>query len=143
MSNLLSSRGHLIVSPESRLNAKKRPGENWAIVNVHPSIAYFYREQLIRNLLHPPWLSESRTVHGPRWSPHITFMDNRIKLDGFQKSVLRQHHGEIIEFEYDINPYKHWKFWALRVHSPRLDYIRRRMQLPGKYPYHITIAREE
>lgn len=142
MKNCVKLIGKLVVNPESRREAKKRGGEDWAIVPVPTGLADFYRTMLLDRYLHPKWLKESRKVHGTFWKPHITVLDNRVKLNNNQKNILKRYHNTKIEYEYDVSPYKHWKFWALRVYSPQLDEIRKEMGL-SPYTFHITIAREE
>ena len=142
MTNLIHATGKLIVSPITRLNSKKRPNDNWAIVPVDVGLAEFYREMLIQNQLHPKWLRERRKVHGTFWKPHITVLDGRVQLDEKQKKILSGYNGVAIKYQYDISPYQHWKFWALKVYSQDLDNIRKNIGLKP-YQLHITIAREE
>lgn len=142
MTNLIHATGKLIVAPESRKQSKKRANGDWAIVPVDVGLAEFYREMLITNLLHPKWLRESRKVHGTFWKPHITVLDGRKPLTDKQKELLAGYNGVTIKYQYDVSPYNVWKFWALRVYSEDLDKIRKNIGLP-RYPFHITIAREE
>lgn len=91
------------------------------------------------------WILRMRGVGmiaAPAWKPHVTILDGRHVVDGTYMHAWKKHDGEIVEFEYGVDIYKQWKFWALPVRCPKFDEIRKELGFTDPYPYHITVGRE-
>ena len=58
-----------------------------------------------------------------------------------QKDYLKELDGKAIQIVIDINMYRHWEFFAMPVIGTELNKIRRRLGLPYKDDFHVTIGR--
>lgn len=136
-SNLFKLSAIINVFPSDRLRIKnkKRSHENELIVakvsnDIYRYYAWFLNKEYGVFLEPPPFGS------------HITINDGRkkIDLDKFSK-YLSEIDTKKISIVCDPCVYTHWEFFAVRVYSPELDMIRKKLGLTGNYPFHITIGK--
>ena len=102
--------------------------EDYAIVEVDPGIALFYRSLIPKHISWRP----------PMHKPHISVV--RKGKEPLNKII---YNNEIIEYEYDNYIYLDNKYVWLKAYSSRLEQIRLELGLPRHRfddCYHITIA---
>lgn len=140
------SSGKLIYDPVRPKNLK-RGTDYWAILTVDKEITRYLRYWLNRkfNLMG----LKNHGVFVPAFDGHISVIrgvkDMRHSPEKVKK-FWRYRHGEVFEFEYDINIRRaardHNVFWISEVHCPELINIRKMMGLKVNYKLHITVAKE-
>lgn len=130
-------KGHIEVFPKNRgriLNKKKPYEEQTIVINVSNDLGRFYRNLLFKDsgiLLEPP-----------PFGCHVTLNNGKIKMDTKRHSeYLKDLNGKTIKIAIDVGIYRHWEFFALPVEGYDLNKIRRKLGLPYKDDFHITVGR--
>ena len=133
----ITVKGHIQVFPKdrSRLSRKKKPYEEQTIViKLSNDIGRLYSSMLFKEkgiLLEPP-----------PFGCHVTLNNGKHYFDvAKQKDYLKELDGKAIQIVIDINMYRHWEFFAMPVIGTELNKIRRRLGLPYKDDFHVTIGR--
>lgn len=131
----LSATVNVFPSDRLRIKNKKRSYENELIVakvsnDIYRYYAWFLNKQYGVVLEPPPFGS------------HITIADGRKKID-LDKFAEYLSKIDLKKLTIECSPsiYTHWEFFAVRVYSPELDVIRKKLGLSSNYPFHITIGK--
>jgi len=133
----LKSVGKLVYDPY-RGDMKHRT-EWWCVVQIDREITRYYRY----------WVRQRYGIElfQPSWDAHISV----VRGEKPPRLHWKKHVGEIIEFEYGIEPYNGnapnskrnnaEMFWMIDVFCPRFGEIRAELGLRTFYNYHLTIGR--
>jgi hypothetical protein len=136
-SNLFTISTKIEVFPESRLrikNKKRNYEEELIIGKVSNDFAKLYSSLVYKQY--------GVVLELPPFGAHITIADGRQKIDiKRNEQFLNQIKNKQFKVECDPRVYRHWRFYALRVHSTELDCIRKKLGLSSDYPFHITIGK--
>lgn len=130
-------KGHIQVFPKdrSRLSKKKKPHEEQTIViKVSNDFGRLYSSLLFKEtgiLLEPP-----------PFGCHVTLNNGLHFMDvNKHKEFLKELDGKPIQLIVDPKMYRHWEFFAMPVISTELNKIRKKLGLPFKDDFHVTVGR--
>lgn len=137
MSGKIVVKGRIKVFPKdrSRLSKKKKPFEEQTIVvDISNDICKLYSNLLMKErgiLLEPP-----------PFGCHVTLNNGKTFLDvNKHSSFLKSLDGKTIKLTLDLNMYRHWEFFAMPVDGTELNKLRKKLGLPAKDDFHVTIGR--
>lgn len=135
--NKIVVKGRIKVFPKNRdrLTKKKKPFEEQTIViDISNDLGRFYSQMLYKEtgiLLEPP-----------PFGCHVTLNNGKVKMDvDKHKDYLKSLDGKSIQIVIDLDMYRHWEFYALPVCGRELNKIRKKLGLPDKNDFHVTIGR--
>lgn len=118
----------------------KRRTDYWSIVQVDREITRYYRW----------WLKREKHIHldQPSWDAHISLVRGEKSASKVWDEFKQRYDGQKIDFLYEHGNYRCHPdgnlggfFYWVDVECPQLDRIRKEMNLPRGFRFHITVGR--
>lgn len=117
----------------------KRRTNYWCIVEVDREITRYYRWWLKREL-------HVKELQQPAWDAHISIIRGEPQCKKHPE-LWKKYHGEKVDFLYEHGHLRSHpdpaggRFWWVDVECPKLALIRKEMELPVGWRFHITVGR--
>lgn len=136
--NTIKIRGRISVFPSNRkvLNKKKKPYEEQTIVvNFSFDLLSYYSSFLLKE--------KGIKLEHTSFGAHLTINNGKVEFDtNKHKEYLKTINNKQIEVELDLNIYRYWHFFALKVVNYEfLNQIRSNLNLPLRHDFHVTIGK--
>lgn len=120
----------------------KKKTKWWAIVEVDREITRYFRWWVKKEL----WL---HNLHQPSWDAHISIIRGE-KPEDHLMHLWKKYDGQKVEFEYSHNVRQSGDttgfdrpdhYWFVEVRCPLLVDIRKELNRPVNWKFHLTIGR--
>ena len=131
--------GRFQFSPE-RPGMKKvhRLSEQSIIINIDNGVVDYYSYWL--------WKYKNIKLSRPAWGAHITVVSDKDKVKDFDtfEKLKGDFDKSFVKIFHQVNIRKQWQFWILDVEpSEEFLFIRNALGIKEKFPFHITIGRDD
>ncbi|NJO61534.1 MAG: hypothetical protein HC836_25785 [Richelia sp. RM2_1_2] len=129
-------------------NGRQNRDKWWVIVRVNSEICRYYRWWISKEILNPLGFERRKDairngfhfIDLPSWGPHISVLRGERPRDDLMY-LWKKYDGRRVEFDYSHKIECEGDYFFVEVRSDFLTNIRKELELPIGYRFHITVGR--